>query len=71
MDVDPTVLGLENQTIGELDALVKALKKKSMQTSLRQDEIELMNRARAIVLRKINASPVIWGQSNCDICIRG
>ena len=71
MDVDTTGLDLENQTIGQLDALVKALKKKSLETSLRQDEIDLMNRARAICRRKIIAAPVIWGQSNCDISING
>lgn len=71
MDLDTTGLDLENQTIGQLDALVKDLKKKSLETSLRQDEIELMNKARAICRRKINVAPVIWGQSNCDISIRG
>jgi hypothetical protein len=73
MDVDTTGLDLENQTIGQLDALVKALKKKkSLETSLRQDEIDLMNRARAICRRKIIAAPVIWARgSNCDISING
>jgi hypothetical protein len=72
MDGDPAGMDLENQTIGQLDALVKAMKKKSLHTSLRQDETKLMNRARAICRRKIIGAPVIWGQgSGCDICIRG
>ena len=39
---EPERLDLEIQTIGELDALLKALKKKSLVACLRQDEIELV-----------------------------
>jgi hypothetical protein len=71
MDVDTAGLDLEKQTIGQLDALVKALKKKSLETSLKQDEIDRMNMARGICRRKIIAAPFVWGQSSCDISIRG
>ena len=71
MDSEITGLDLENQTILQLDAVVKALKRKSLETSLMQDEIDIMNRARAICRRKIIEAPVIWGKNSCDISIHG